>query len=205
MATPASVATSTGGSCATACSSANAYAKGGARSALLDTIIQSNSFPARDPAHKLFAKIAGNILANPTDPKFRKLNVQKIIAKFGAGFVGIAELMRSVGFVADGANLVLPETTETEALCQALCSWNDREARSAAARAEAARVTAENLKDVAADKAKKEAHRANIKSLGEQARKEVASKPINDSKPQPIKFGASLAKVQPPPPAPKGG
>lgn len=65
-------------SCASTCGSgSNTYAKGGRCASLLDTIIQSNGFAAREPACKLFAKIAQNILEHPTEPKFRKLNVEK--------------------------------------------------------------------------------------------------------------------------------
>lgn len=128
------------------------------------------------------------------------------MSKFGA-FVGIAELMKSVGFVAeeDGRVLVLPESTETASLCAALCAWTDREKRSADARAEAEKIRQENMKDVSADKARKDAHRAELKSLGQQARADVAAKPINDSRPNAIKFGSTLVKAPPPPPAAKGG
>lgn len=200
MAAPADVAAA----CQKACAGGNAYAKGGARGSLMDTIIFDNSWAAREPAHRLFAKIAGNILAQPAEAKFRKLNLAKIMEKFG-NFVGIAELLRSVGFVADGANLVLADGAPLDALCQALCAWNEREARSAAARAEAERVRAENMKDVEATKAAKEANRAALKSLGEQARKDVAVKPINASVGNAIKFGATQKALPTPPPAPKGG
>lgn len=115
--------------------------------------------------------------------------------------------MKSVGFEAaeEGRVLVLPETTETAALCAALCAWTEREKKSAEARAEAERIRQENLKDVSADKARKDAHRAELKSLGQQARQDVAAKPINASKPNDIKFGSTLVKAPPPPPAAKGG
>lgn len=64
-------------SCASTCGSSNAYAKGGRNAALLDNIIQCNGFAAREPAFKLFSKIATNILEHPTEIKYRKLNVEK--------------------------------------------------------------------------------------------------------------------------------
>ncbi len=191
--------------CQKACGGGNPYGKGGARAGFLDTIVSNNAFAAREPAHKLFSKIAGNILSNPSEEKYRKLNVAKVIGRFGSDFVGIAELLRSVGFVAEAGNLVLPSSVPLAALCQSMCAWNDREEKFSAARAEADRVRAENMKYVSADRARKEAARAQIKSLSAQARADVAAKPINDSKGNAIKFGSTLVKAPPPPPDAKGG
>jgi hypothetical protein len=202
----AAAAPMSGGSCQTACSSAsNPYAKGGARGSFVDTVINENSWAAREPAHRLFSKIAANILNAPLEPKYRKLNIEKVIGKFGADFKGIAELLRSVGFVAEGPNLVLPESTVLEALCQAKCAWDEREARSAAGRAEALRILEANKALVESEKAKKEASRAAVKSLAAQAREDVAAKPVMASKGNDLRFGATQCKAPPPPPAAKGG
>jgi hypothetical protein len=82
---------------------------------------------------------------------------------------------------------------------------DEREARFAAARAEAERIRLENMKECEADKARKDAARAQVKSLSQQARAEVAVRPVNESKGTQVKFGATLGKVPPPPAAAKGG
>ena len=164
-------------------SASNPFVKGGRYGHLIENIIQSNAWPARESALKLYTKICQNILNNPTEPKFRKINVEKVIAKFGTDFKGIAELLKqgqlgrqpasgsalaaynlclinliphsyfllllsfcSVGFIADGGNLILPDSSSTDLLAQSLAVWSDREAKSAAGRAEAERIRQENMK-----------------------------------------------------------
>lgn len=187
------------------CASSNPYAKGGPLGSLVDSLISGNSWMAREAALKLYTKIVNNILQAPLEPKFRKLSLAKLIPKFGLDFKGIAELLRQVGFVAEGENLLLPESTLTDALCQSLCAWTEREQKSAAGRLEAERVRQENMKDMDKLKAKKDASRAQVKLLGQQAREEVNAKPVNSSVGHAIKFGSTLVKAAPPPPPAKSG
>lgn len=195
-----------GGGCAQACSTAtNPFVKGQSQGHLVDAIIQGNTWMARESALKLYTKIATNILQAPLEAKYRRINIERVIAKFGSDFKGIAELMRAVGFVADGGNLVLPEHVPTDGLCQSLCAWTEREAKSAAGRAEAERVRKENMGEAEKLQAQKEAARAKIKCLQKDSKADVAAKPINASVGHTIKFGSTLGKIEPPPPAPKGG
>ena len=198
--------TAAGGGCTKPCATTNnAFSKGGSQGHLIENIIQGNSWIAREPALKLYTKIARNILDQPLEPKFRKINIAKVISKFGAEFKGIAELMKAVGFVAEGENLVLHDHIPTDPLCQSLCVWTEREAKSAAGRAEAERIRLENMGEVEKQQAQKAAARAQVKNLQKDARAEVAAKPINASVGNQIKFGSTLGKVPPPPAAAKGG
>lgn len=183
----------------------NPYAKGGQLFHLVDRVVQYNQWEARLAAHRLYSKIAGNVISHPADAKYRKLNISKVIGKFGTDFKGIAELLHQVGFRPDGVNLLLAETASTDALAQSLAAWDEREARSAAGRAEADRVRAENLSTVSAETARKNAIRAQQKSLGEQHRADVASKPIVASHGNQIKFGSTLVRAQAPKEEPKSG
>jgi hypothetical protein len=201
-----SSASAGGGGCTKPCATTNnAFSKGGSQGHLIENIIQGNTWMAREAALKLYTKIARNILDSPLESKYRKINLAKVIGKFGSDFKGIAELMKAVGFVAEGENLVLHDHVPTDSLCQSLCVWTEREAKSAAGRAEAERIRRENMGEVEKLQAQKEAARAQVKNLQKDSRADVAAKPINASVGNQIKFGSTLGTVPPPPAAAKGG
>lgn len=60
-----------------------------------------NPKPVRQKPLKLFLKIAQNVLANPGEAKFRRLNAMKIVPKLSA-CDGSVDLLEATGFKGDG-------------------------------------------------------------------------------------------------------
>jgi hypothetical protein len=114
--------------------------------------------------------------------------------------VGIAELLRAIGFAVEGPSLVLPDNASLNPLQQALAAWDARENEIAVLRNEAERIRQQNLAEVAALHASKQAQHAAVRQQVAAARKEVDAKPINASTGRSLKFGSTQIEVKPPPP-----
>lgn len=186
-------------------SGGNPFAKGGAQAYLLDAIFNCNSWQAREPALRLFGKIVGNIVANPGEAKYRKLNVEKVMSKFGPEFRGMDQLMRRLGFSMVEGSLVLPADAPLEPLSQSLEAWRAREELLAAGRAEALRRVQQNMASVNADKAQRDAARDLVLREQRQARLAAAQRPVTSSVGNQLAFGATVKSAPPPPPPAKGG
>jgi len=185
--------------------SSNPFSRGGAHAHFVDHVIASNSWQARESALQLYTKIVSNILNHPDEAKYRRMNAAKVMQKLGAGFIGLAEMLKAVGFTVEGESLILPQSASLPLLCASLCAWRDRESRFAEARAEADRVRAENLASIAAEKASSDARKAQIKARAEAARRETNDRIVRSSVGQALTFGATVGTVPPPPPPQKGG
>jgi len=79
------------------------------------------SFAGSDPAAlNLATKILSNIVSNPSEAKFRSINLG---GKAGAKLVaapGVLSFLQESGFVQDGSNLVFPTEASVPALAAAL-------------------------------------------------------------------------------------
>jgi hypothetical protein len=96
---------------------------------LLDNLIRNNTFQSRSIIQPLFTKIVRNILLSPSDPKYRKLNKEKIVQKLnGQAFTGLNEFMKALGFIIeDGSFWVLPEVSQNHMLILIIYSISNLE------------------------------------------------------------------------------
>jgi len=99
-----------------------------------------------DAANALLPKILGNVVANPTEEKYRKLRTtnQKISQLLATR--GVRALLRGAGFVEEGEFLVMAADTPADGAAQALSALQ--------AHAQQRAATAEESKQAAIDQRK---------------------------------------------------
>jgi len=86
-----------------------------------------------EQAHSTLQKLLGNIVANPTEGKFRKLRTTNAKISALLATLGVRAVLVGAGFVEEGEFLVLPESAAVDGVQAAL----DALAAHAAERAEA--------------------------------------------------------------------
>ena len=128
-------------------------------------------------ATSVLSKILGNIVANPTEAKYRKLRVSN--AKIGAMLAtrGVRAILIGAGFVEEGDFLVLPEATEVTGVESAIAGV------AAQAEARAGADASRKAEEAALRKAKEDKENEERKRMREgiqddaAARKEPGWKP----------------------------
>eukprot|EP00808_Paulinella_micropora_P021131 g79258.t1 len=183
---------------------------------LTTTLFNNGNYKAS--AVKLLTAILGNIINQPGEEKYRKINSTKVLPKLQAA-PGAIDLLEALGFVREGDKLVFPQQADTEILClarAALQAGHDefpkpsapppaKVARGAPVvksaellerEAQLAKVQADNAAKIAALKAKKRKTHEKSAALFQDARKELKSKKIVASTANKLTFGRSSPALQ---------
>lgn len=111
---------------------------------------------------KLFLKIANNVLQNPGEAKFRRLNALKIVPKLSM-CDGTVDLLEATGFKGDGeTHYVLPEDDDLKLLRAAVVQLEAWEAAALElARKQARAIMQANMAE--SGMAAKDAYRADLR------------------------------------------
>jgi hypothetical protein len=174
----------------------------------LDTVF-SNDADTKQSIFKLYSKIVYNIKESPNEAKFRKINLEKLMAKMPHG-KGMKELLLAVGFTDSEASIMV--LSPSSPVAPLISAWNqivDREMKEDQLKqtklAELARIQAENQAEINAIKTKKSTAKQNIKGEIEASKKFNAEKPVTQgSVANKMNFGMKMGKLPEPPPQQQG-
>lgn len=148
---------------------------------------------------KLYIKIVTNILKNQDDPKYRRLNKDKVVAKLKHARGAVA-LLDAVGFRDEGTHYVLPAEADLSPLQQShdLIQQHEPAKAKTEAQLQLEAVLAESKKRTEAARAEKQKRKSEMKQKIEANKKEKAAdyKPPKASVAQKRNFGAVHKKLE---------
>lgn len=170
--------------------------------------IRECEWTTQETCYVTLLKVLRNVMASPAEPKFRRLNTSNAVLRTKVFDVpGAAEFLRAAGFIEDaGGFVVLPQTSEAQAQVAAASAALQRQAdeaqmdelrrerdqRIASAKAEEQKV---NRLKLASHMTGEEAEELRRKIAQDRAEVEADHefRPVHESKPRELKFGASEA------------